>query len=130
MGTVTAFDEGIDTLTLAGPGLAPKSRCLLTLGFDVIPLGRLKAVGKEATSFRGDARDLVENLKAVRKGNRKAVDKAALKGLEALGSTYNLLTDPYEAVKLVASSNLVIRGRGRRAGRFGRCPPLGPILPR
>ncbi len=89
------------------PVLAPKTNCILSLGLDVIPVGKLHVVAKAVKAFRKDAKALGIELRAI-KATRN--DKRLLKGLEYLGTASSVYKDPRQLIQIIATSHLVLLG--------------------
>jgi len=98
------------TQAFRDPALAPKEWCILKIGADIIPVGKLNAVRKIAPKLpklTKAAKALAKELKATK---ISAFDKRLLKGLDGLGSALGVLKDPASMVDVLATDGTVLNG--------------------
>ncbi len=108
------------------PDLAPKDRCIVNLGFDIIPFGKLKAAAAAIKFFRAKSAALAVVLSALK---LRSIDRKVIRGLDAVGTSYKIFQDPFEAIQVVATSRLVLRGvRATLTKGRGRYPKALKLL--
>jgi hypothetical protein len=96
------------------PTLKAKNWCIVDLGTDIIPVGKLKILKKGADDFGRAAKALRIDISALK---LRSVDKSVLGALDGAGQALQIVRDPRQAIVAIANSKRALEKLATEIGK-------------